>query len=147
MPARGGRKGEVKEEEKVPLLRGVFVFPNGDRYEGDYVKTDDGAIERNGHGLHITPDGLCYDGEWAGDKMNGQGKLTHPSGSVYEGEFVNNQFHGKGRYTFANKAVFDGEFNENKMEGDGQFADTDKQVWFGAFHCKAAPGLKFKLSM
>ena len=33
------------------------------------------------------------------------------------------------------------------MEGEGNFQDTEKQVWVGAFRYKAAPGLKFKLSM
>ncbi|XP_071503807.1 uncharacterized protein [Diadema setosum] len=149
MPSKGGgsKKGDGKEEPRSSTLKGVFVFPNGDRYEGDYIKTDDGALERCGYGNHITTDGQRYEGQWSSDKMNGQGKLTHPSGSVYEGEFADNQFHGKGTYTWPNGAVFDGTFSENRMEGEGQFTDTDKQIWSGAFHFRAAPGLKFKLSM
>ena len=33
------------------------------------------------------------------------------------------------------------------MEGSGEFTDTECQVWSGTFRYKAAPGLRFKLSV
>ncbi|XP_038051411.1 MORN repeat-containing protein 2-like [Patiria miniata] len=144
-----GKTKKVEKEEETPAapLSGVYIFPNGDKYDGEYIMTDDGALERSGKGTHTTANGTVYEGDWAQDKMTGHGRLTHPNGSVYEGEFVQNQFHGRGKYTWPNGAVYQGNFNENRMEGEGDFTDTDHQVWVGTFRYKAAPGLKFKLGV
>lgn len=148
MPAPKGKKAEKdREETQSTLQNGVFVFPNGDKYDGQYFKVDGGSVERSGYGEHLTVTGVCYQGHWANDKMNGQGKLSHPSGSTYEGEFVDNQFHGKGLYTWANGAAYQGYFSNNRLEGDGNYTDVDKQQWVGSFHNRAAPGLKFMLSL
>lgn len=149
MPAQKGKKvvETQKEEMKPTLQKGVFIFPNGDRYDGEYFQIEGGGVERSGYGEHLTSTGVCYQGHWAKDCMNGQGKLTHPSGSVYEGEFVNNQFHGKGVYQWPNGAVYEGDFVENRLQGEGKYTDVDKQTWIGSFHNKAAPGLKFMLSL
>lgn len=141
------KKDKKKEEAPPPPTKGVYIFPNGDRYDGEYQHGSDGSLERNGYGVHTTTDGSVYEGEWKGDKMNGRGKLTHPSGALYEGEFVNNQFHGQGKYTWKNNSFYEGQFNENKMEGTGQFTDTEGQMWTGTFRYKAAPGLRFELKM
>jgi len=125
----------------------IYMFPNGDKYEGECVQTANGSIERTGQGVHTSVTGIVYEGSWEGDKMNGLGKLSHPSNAVYEGDFVNNRFHGRGRYTWPNGSFYHGEFNENKMEGEGEYTDTQGQVWTGMFRYKAAPGLKFKLQM
>lgn len=143
----GEKKGQKKVEEAVPtILTGTFVFPNGDRYEGEYVQ-EDGSIIRSGRGIHTTKDGSIYDGEWSNDKMNGVGKLTHHSGACYAGEFVNNQFHGRGLYTWPNGSSYEGDFNENRLEGKGNFTDTEQQIWTGQFRYKAAPGLQFQLKL
>ena len=34
-----------------------------------------------------------------------------------------------------------------RLEGQGTYTDVHSQVWYGNFTHKAAPGLKFKLSM
>lgn len=142
MPA----KKKTKEESGPSIQSGIYMFPNGDKYEGDYIQSEiDGTIERQGTGTHTTSEGTVYVGLWMGDKMNGQGKILFTSEAVYEGDFVNNQFHGTGRYTWPNGSFYEGQFNENKMEGDGDFTDTDSQVWTGTFRYKAAPGLRFKL--
>jgi hypothetical protein len=39
--------------------RGLFKWPDGRSYEGEYV--DD---KKEGQGLFIWPDGRRYDGEW-----------------------------------------------------------------------------------
>jgi len=146
MPA--DRKDKNKKEEAPPVInKGVYMFPNGDRYDGEYQHASDGSIERNGCGTHTTSEGSVYVGDWSGDKMNGKGKLTHPSGAEYEGEFVNNQFHGNGKYRWPNTSCYEGQFIENKLEGTGQFTDTEGQVWTGTFRYKAAPGLRFKLNL
>ncbi|RMX43099.1 hypothetical protein pdam_00006841 [Pocillopora damicornis] len=148
MPAASKKteKKGGKADAGATILSGVYMFPNGDKYDGEYIQADEGLL-RQGYGTHTTVDGLSYYGNWSGDKMNGQGKLLHPSGAIYEGEFVNNMFHGFGKYTWPDGSFYEGNFNENKLEGQGTFTDVKSQVWYGKFTHKAAPGLKFKLCM
>uniref|UniRef100_A0A0B6Y0V6 MORN repeat-containing protein 5 n=1 Tax=Arion vulgaris TaxID=1028688 RepID=A0A0B6Y0V6_9EUPU len=142
-----GDKTEKKKEKAPPEVTSViYMFPNGDKYEGECIQNDD-SIERIGTGTHITATGMTYYGFWNQDKMNGYGKLVHPSSATYEGSFVNNQFHGNGKYTWPNGAFYVGQFVENRIEGDGVFIDTEGQAWTGTFHYKTALGLKFRLDM
>jgi hypothetical protein len=90
------------------------MFPNGDRYEGEYVQLEDGSIERSGTGSHFTADEQHYHGNWIADKMEGQGRMELPSGASYEGDFVNNQYHGNGKYTWSNSSFYEGQFVENR---------------------------------
>lgn len=55
------------------LQTGIYVFPNGDKYEGEYRLSTDGVIERQGRGVYTSSDGTTYSGEWAKDAMCGQG--------------------------------------------------------------------------
>ncbi|XP_067943618.1 MORN repeat-containing protein 2-like [Watersipora subatra] len=139
-------KKDKKETTPVPTT-GIYIFPNGDQYEGEYRQLSDGTIERHGEGEQRTVEGLVYAGSWQEDKMTGDGRLEHPSGSVFEGDFKNNQFHGRGTYTWPNGSFYSGPFVENRIEGEGEFTDTEGQVWVGTFRHKAAPGLKFKLNL
>ncbi|KAK0053934.1 MORN repeat-containing protein 2 [Biomphalaria pfeifferi] len=143
----GDKKEKKKEKFSPEITSGVFIFPNGDKYEGDCIQTELGSLERNGQGTHTSVSGIVYEGSWANDNMNGKGKLTHPSNAVYEGDFVNNQFHGHGKYTWPDGSYYVGTFLENRLEGEGEFYDTEGQIWTGAFRFRAAPGLKFKLNM
>ncbi|XP_046517797.1 MORN repeat-containing protein 2 [Equus quagga] len=124
-----------------------FIFPNGDKYDGDCTRTSSGIFERNGIGIHTTPNGIVYTGSWKDDKMNGFGRLEHFSGAVYEGHFKDNMFHGLGTYTFPTGAKYTGNFNENRVEGEGQYTDIQGLEWCGNFHFTAAPGLRLKLHM
>ncbi|KAL3889474.1 hypothetical protein ACJMK2_001814 [Sinanodonta woodiana] len=144
MPAE--KKDGKKKDDGYTILTGIYIFPNGDKYEGEYIQNA-GSLERCGVGIHTSVEGSVYDGMWEGDKMNGKGKLTHPSGASYEGDFVNNQFQGNGKYIFPNGSVYEGQFQENRLEGKGQFTDTLGQIWTGTFRYKAAPGLRFKLNL
>ncbi|KAH9496688.1 hypothetical protein Btru_009660 [Bulinus truncatus] len=141
-------KKEKKREKPAPeATSGVYMFANGDKYEGECIHTELGSLERIGHGTHTSVSGIVYEGSWANDSMNGKGKLTHPSRATYEGDFMNNQFHGLGKYTWPDGSYYEGTFVENRLEGDGEFHDTEGQVWTGTFRFRAAPGLKFKLNM
>ncbi|XP_026217268.1 MORN repeat-containing protein 2 isoform X1 [Anabas testudineus] len=127
--------------------KGSYVFPNGDRYEGDYSRSATGVILRSGTGKHISANGILYTGEWHEDKMHGRGTLQHPSGALYEGEFKDNMYHGTGIYTFPDGSTYKGHFYENRLEGEGAFTDTKGLVWTGEFHGKAALGLKMQLNI
>lgn len=41
--------------------------------DGEYIQTEEG-LQRHGHGVHTTSEGLSYHGKWEDDKMNGQGQ-------------------------------------------------------------------------
>ncbi|XP_063718986.1 MORN repeat-containing protein 2-like isoform X2 [Symsagittifera roscoffensis] len=135
------------EDEEPRMMNGVFMFPNGDRYDGDYMRKPDGTIFRQGQGCHTASDGTKYEGEWLNDTMTGQGSVEYPSGASYEGEFNENKFHGSGRYNWPDGAVYSGHFEDNRICGDGEFLDPDGQAWVGNFDNKMALGLKFKLGL
>ncbi|XP_010560823.1 PREDICTED: MORN repeat-containing protein 2 [Haliaeetus leucocephalus] len=109
-----------------------FVFPNKDKYKGEYKRTPEGVLEKNGHGVHTGANRTTYVSSWKNDKMNGTGRLEHPSGAVYEGKFKTNMFHGAGTYTFPNGAKYLRPFNENKTEGEGDFIDKNGVAHFMA---------------
>ncbi|XP_039253379.2 uncharacterized protein LOC120330484 [Styela clava] len=146
-PKSKEKKERVTSAKVEAPPQGEFVFPNNDRYKGEYKLNESRTIERDGVGTHTTSNGMRYTGQWSQDKMNGNGVLDLPSGAVYEGEFLNNQFHGVGTYTWPNGCVYKGSFSNNKLLGEGAFMDTEEQTWVGNFHYKAAPGLKFKLKL
>lgn len=143
------KKTEPQEERSAsPIFsKGTYIFPNGDKYNGEIVQLPDGGIFRQGKGVHIGNDGLTYEGDWKDDKMHGKGKMICASGAIYEGSFDMNRFHGYGKYTWPNGSFFEGNFSENKMIGEGRYTDTNKQVWFGEFSRNSALNLKFKLNM
>uniref|UniRef100_A0A665WCY8 MORN repeat containing 2 n=1 Tax=Echeneis naucrates TaxID=173247 RepID=A0A665WCY8_ECHNA len=127
-----------------PLIKATFIFPNGDRYEGECSRSASGALMRNGVGKHTSANGIIYTGEWLEDRMHGQGTLRYPSGALYEGQFKDNTYHGTGTYTFPNGSSYKGQFHMNRLEGDGAFTNTQGLVWMGEFHGKAALGLKLQ---
>ncbi|XP_064597026.1 MORN repeat-containing protein 2-like [Liolophura sinensis] len=144
MPAE--KKKEKTKGDEPEVCKGIYIFPNGDKYDGFYIQIN-GSQERCGTGTNHFVDGIVYEGQWENDKMNGKGKLTHPSGATYEGDFVDNKFNGMGKYSWPNGSYYEGQFVENRMEGEGQFTDTEGQNWTGTFRFKAAPGLRFKLNL
>eukprot|EP00111_Clytia_hemisphaerica_P016718 TCONS_00049574-protein len=140
-------KGKQSEEDiKIPPSD-VFIFPNGDKYEGNFCQLSDETISRCGTGRHTTHDGIIMEGTWENNKLNGKGKIVHPSGACYEGDVLDNMMHGQGTYVFTDKSIYEGQFNENRLEGEGQLTDPSGQVWCGMFTKDSANGLEFKLNM
>ena len=58
--------------------KGVYVYPNKDKYEGEF-KGD----KRGGYGVYFFEDGHVYQGEWEDDQEQGQGTLTISSGKNF----------------------------------------------------------------
>lgn len=92
-PDGSSYEGLVNDAEECHV-RGVFRYPGGDRYEGEYV---DGAMQ--GFGVYVWSDGTVYRGQWdEHSKMHGCGsKITRqPNGSFIaeEGQFVKDEWAG-----------------------------------------------------
>ncbi|XP_029681339.1 MORN repeat-containing protein 2 isoform X2 [Takifugu rubripes] len=112
---------QVKGEE---VTLSSFAFPNGDKYEGECIKSASGGLMRSGTGKHTSADGAMYTGKWRKDKMCGRGTLRFPSGAHYK------------------VWTFDAIPGVCRLEGNGVFTDARGLVWKGKFQGNTAPGLK-----
>jgi hypothetical protein len=72
-------EGELRDGK---LSRGIAIYPNGDRYDGEFL---DGR--RNGRGVYTSANGDRYEGEWRDDRRNGRGVYNSANGNRYEGEW------------------------------------------------------------
>ncbi|KAM9705275.1 MORN repeat-containing protein 2 [Menidia menidia] len=142
----GKKKDDSLKKDDGPI-KVSFIFPNGDRYEGECSRSGSGVLVRSGRGKHTSAGGVVYIGEWHEDKMQGRGTLQHPSGALYEGDFQDNMYHGVGTYTFPDGSRYKGHFHQNRLKGEGTFIDVQGLVWTGEFHGKAALGLKMQHNM
>ena len=68
-------------------------------YEGQW---DMDSNLPSGKGVQIWPDGSRYDGQWKEGKHHGFGRLVHAEGDVYEGMWKEDQAHGYGIYQHYN---------------------------------------------
>lgn len=50
----------------------------------------------NGKGVFVWPDGRKYEGEYVDDKKEGFGKFTFKENRVYQGQWKNGKQHGQG---------------------------------------------------
>lgn len=83
--------GEFKAGKKHG--KGVKSWPNGDRYEGDFLED-----LREGFGVYV-----FGRGPWAGER--------------YEGEFLNDRRHGHGVYRWATGDVYTGPWKDDVATG------------------------------
>ena len=60
---------------------------HGDRYEGDFVEGN----KRHGRGIYVWANGDRYEGEWRDGKRTGWGTHTSANGKVKEGEWKNDK--------------------------------------------------------
>ena len=104
------------------------VYANGDRYTGEYNKTQ----QRHGTGLYKynikspedeeAPAQLAiYEGDFQLGKKHGMGKMVYPGGAIYNGSWVNNMRSGQGSYTYENGDVFNGNWVDDKKSGHGSY--------------------------
>ncbi|XP_048202152.1 radial spoke head 1 homolog isoform X2 [Perognathus longimembris pacificus] len=87
---------EELEEEGENDLGGTYIFKNGARYIGEYVKN-----KKHGQGTFIYPDGSRYEGDWANDQRHGHGVYYYVNNDTYTGDWFGHQRHGQGTYFYA----------------------------------------------
>jgi hypothetical protein len=119
----------VTKEDGTPAEHGtgLFIWSNGDRYEGEYVM---GA--RTGLGTFQWADGKIYEGEFEDDRRHGLGKMTWTDGTVYEGDFEDGIMSGKGKLTWPAGDFYIGWFSKGFMEGYGiHYAADGTKIYEG----------------
>jgi len=85
--------------------RGVKIWPNGDRYEGEFA-----ADHKDGYGSYEWGrgpwEGERYDGSFAADRREGYGIYWWPSGDVYAGPWESDRPTGPGTEMMLARARF-----------------------------------------
>ncbi|XP_067311612.1 MORN repeat-containing protein 2 isoform X2 [Pseudorasbora parva] len=127
-------KYNIMSDANVTTLKISYIFPNGDKYEGECSRTSDGVVIRKGSGTQTSASGLTYTGEWDNDKVQFSVACSKTT-------------------CIMAKELTDFLMGQNTLEpsttteGDGEFTDSQGLVWTGMFHSKAALGLKLKVNM
>uniref|UniRef100_A0A3P8T7D4 MYND-type domain-containing protein n=1 Tax=Amphiprion percula TaxID=161767 RepID=A0A3P8T7D4_AMPPE len=79
-----------------------------------------GEERRQGLGVQKWPDGSRYEGEFVDGLKHGKGRYTWINGEYYEGSFYKDYKHGAGLYCWPTGHKFIGKFYLNRKEGYGQ---------------------------
>ncbi|XP_057672208.1 uncharacterized protein LOC130903867 [Diorhabda carinulata] len=110
---------------------GSFNFPNGDRYEGEYVAHRKGLVWREGEGIYYTQDGQSYKGKWYNDKLISaeEAEINFPNGARYIGHIDNGQYVGSAMYTVDEGLHILAEFAGNKPVGPITLLDIKGREW------------------
>ncbi len=113
-----------------PHGKGVFFWPGGWRYEGDFVN---GVIEGYGIKTNINT-GETYEGEFKNNLRCGRGKYTN-KGMKYDGDFEDDKFTGQGVLE-KDGFVFSGRFIDGILNGPGEITGIDSDFREQGTYCK-----------
>ncbi|MEM1240169.1 MAG: pentapeptide repeat-containing protein [Cyanobacteria bacterium P01_H01_bin.26] len=92
--------------------RGTMVYPNGNRYHGEYR---DG--QRSGCGTFVFDNGRRYVGQFSNDLFSGRGVWQLENGDRYIGDFEFNKCNGEGVYIFADGTSESGIWQQGRLVG------------------------------
>ncbi|XP_065826059.1 MORN repeat-containing protein 2-like [Oscarella lobularis] len=144
MPGKDKKSKGASNVSSDSTQVGVYVFANGEKYEGEY-RACEGFIERDGKGTQYSTDGSRYTGDWVKDEMHGSGTAVYASGSAYEGNFSHNEYCGEGTYIWPDGSCLKGMFKNGKPTGQGEFIDSKGRAWSGNITGKLSE-LRLKLT-
>lgn len=98
--------------------KGVFIFPNGDKYEGDFENQ-----LLKGFGVYTDVYGNVYTGKFSGNKFNGVGTFVKTDGTKYIGEFLNGKRHGLGIQWYSQTYKEKGKWENDRFIENAEFED------------------------
>jgi hypothetical protein len=101
--------GEV-DARSCPSGQGCLVFPQGDRYDGEFMNG-----RRCGRGKYTFSNGDVYEGLWKNDVREGRGILRYANGDVYEGMWSNDVRCGLGSLLFSDGSRFVGDWVDDSF--------------------------------
>ncbi|ASC74034.1 Pentapeptide repeat containing protein [Halomicronema hongdechloris C2206] len=93
--------------------RGTMVYPNGDRYDGEFQ-----GGKRNGCGTFTFDSGRRYMGQFQDDDFQGIGIWMLEGGHYYIGQFQDNRCHGWGTFLFPDGSSTSGNWQDGRFVGD-----------------------------
>ena len=117
--------GEINKKNKEYYGRGIKIWKEGDKYEGEWKDNN-----KHGKGKYIWGkinkkfEDDYYIGDFINDKREGKGTKYYNSGSYYVGNWKNNKRNGKGIMYYKNGTKYDGEWLNNQKSGNGQILMT-----------------------
>jgi hypothetical protein len=95
---------------------GVYVWDNGDRYDGIFAQD-----RPDGRGKYHFANGDTYEGEVKAGVIVGRGTYATKAGDVFDGSFAGGKPHGVGVYRFANGDRYEGEMDQGRLQGRGRY--------------------------
>ena len=107
--------------------RGTFVWPSGQRFEGDWRQ--DRAI---GQGTVWFANGDHFEGAVEDGEPNGPGRMRYASGDRYVGQMKAGRPHGRGVYTWINGQSLEGDWVDGEGRGSGTMRFVTGDLYVGA---------------
>lgn len=123
----GGPTQMILIQPQIPVMPvagfGIYTFPNGDRYEGEWLNS-----LRHGSGKCTFISGMYYEGQWQNDMFHGQGKLVY-SNTTYVGQFMNGKKNGQGVMSWnGTLQKYEGPWVDNNQHGEGVWTFANGQT-------------------
>ncbi|XP_037324502.2 ankyrin repeat and MYND domain-containing protein 1 [Pungitius pungitius] len=116
--------------DERPQRLGVQQWPDGSRYEGEFVNG-----LKHGKGRYTWKSGEFYDGFFYKDYRHGAGVHSWPQGHKFTGKYYLNRKEGYGHQEFSDGATFQGLYHMEQRFGPGVLSHPDGRedvgVWLG----------------
>jgi hypothetical protein len=127
-PALAAGYEGARDSHKRPHGWGVYVYPGGGRYEGQWQ-----FGEKAGRGIREWRDGSRYDGQWQHNMPHGKGVMTYPGGGSYRGDFRAGKRSGRGVETLKDGSEYTGQFRADYRHGTGTLVRPDGSRYEGGW--------------
>ena len=112
-----------------PWDHGTMILESGETYQGHI--TGPRSLP-NGYGVYTWPNGNEYCGDWVNGQREGNGCMYYKKHNVvHEGEYQNDRRHGYGKLVwYQNKMMFHGKFVNGGRHGMGILTDRSTDVQY-----------------